>query len=120
MLDNPIEVPSRIFEIGLFGDVCVSESARQILKEYDVIEVYTTESNIYYLMGFTISCMKNTTNHTFMVTGDNIDDNTYNILFEYGWITGNRVIFANEGMQWNCYLKYNQGASGTYYKYNLN
>lgn len=120
VLDNPIEVPSRIFEIGLFGDVCISESARQILKEYDVIEVYTTESNIYYLMGFTISCMKNTTNHTFMVTGDNIDDNTYNILFEYGWITGNRVIFANEGMQWNCFLKYNQGTSGTYYKYNLN
>ena len=115
LLDKPVEIPTKIFELNLFGGYYNSETTK-LLEEYDVLNLTASNDNIYCLLQYAVSCMAHTKNHTFMISGKNIDDVTFNILFEYGWITGNRVIFVeNDTNRWDCFMRYKTGVNGTYY-----
>lgn len=119
LLNNPVEVPSEIFELNLFG-TWFDGADIKYLEEYDVIGMNLNCDNLYTAYTYIIPCMRHIKNRTFMISGEYIDDFTFNLLFEYGWITGNRVIFLDERRKWECYLMYNNGTADTYYEVTLN
>ena len=91
-------------DCGNFG-----ERSFAILEEYDVIEVKNSSKQVYALTVQLISMMKATTDHTFILTDDHIDDTLFAIFLEYAIITGNRVVFARNGYEvWMAFLRYSQ------------
>ena len=89
---------------------------KETLDTYDVIQFNNSDKQVYALYSQFMSILANTTNHTFIFTNEHIDDSLFVIFLEYGYATGNRVIFArNQDEVWRAYLKYSNKAAGTYY-----
>ena len=59
-----------------------------------MIELRNDGCFIYPFIMNTISLMLYGKGHTFVITGDHIDDTLYAILLEYAYVTGNRLFFA--------------------------
>ena len=91
-------------------------SIKTILDTYDVIQFNNSDKQVYALYSQFMSILSATTNHTYVFTNEHIDDALFAIFLEYGYVTGNRVIFArNQDEVWRAYLKYSNKSSGTYY-----
>jgi hypothetical protein len=89
---------------GNFG-----ERMYPMLDEYDVIQVTNSSQQVYALTTQLMSMMKSTTNHTFVLTDDHIDDTLFAIFLEYAIITGNRIVFARDAREmWLTFLRYSQ------------
>ena len=91
-------------DCGNFG-----ERSFAMLEEYDVIEVKNSSKQVYALTVQLISMMKATTDHTFILTDEHVDDTLFAIFLEYAIITGNKVVFArNDYEVWMAFLRYSQ------------
>ena len=87
-----------------------------ILDMYDVIQFNNSDKQVYALYSQFMSILASTTNHTFVFTNEHINDSLFAIFLEYGFETGNRVVFArNQDEVWYTYLKYSNKKAGTYY-----
>ena len=109
-IDNLIDA----FFISPDSDGNFGERMFAMLKDYDVIEVKNSSKQVYALTTQLISMMKATTDHTFVLTDDHIDDTLFAIFLEYAIITGNRIVFARNAHEvWMAFLRYSQ--KETYY-----
>ena len=109
-IDNLIDA----FFISPDSDGNFGERMFAMLKDYDVIEVNNSSKQVYALTTQLISMMKATTDHTFVLTDDHIDDTLFAIFLEYAIITGNRIVFARNAHEvWMAFLRYSQ--KETYY-----
>lgn len=94
-------------EYGYLG-----ERMTKLLDEYDVFQIKNTNKQIYAVTAQLISLMKHSTNHTFIITEEcpgHIDDTLFAIYMEYGFRTGNRVVYAkNQNEVWLAFLRYSQ------------
>ena len=120
--DTP--VPIERFIRGFFITDKNSENFRnrckQLLDDYSVINIINTNKQVYALIVQLMNLMKSTTNHTFVLSEPHITDELFNMFFEYGFETGNRVVFANGPSEiWQAYLKFNNNDAETYYIINL-
>jgi len=89
---------------------------RKTLETYDVIQFNNSDKQVYALYSQFMSILNATTNHTYVFTDEHIDDSLFAIFLEYGYVTGNRVIYArNQDEVWRAYLKYSNRNAGTYY-----
>lgn len=118
--DNSISVPIEKQIQSLFIDrehlAELPVSIKNILDTYDVIQFNNSDKQVYALYSQFMSILSATTNHTYVFTNEHIDDALFAIFLEYGYVTGNRVIFArNQDEVWRAYLKYSNKSSGTYY-----
>jgi hypothetical protein len=60
--------------------------------------------------------MKVTTDKTYILTDEHIDDSLFTVLLECAYHTGNRLVFCNNHSEiWNTFLKYKKENEGTYY-----
>lgn len=89
---------------------------KKILDMYDVIQFNNSNKQIYALYSQFMKILSITTNHTFVFTERHIDDSLFAIFLEYGFATGNRVVYArNQNEVWSAYLKYSNKVVDTYY-----
>ena len=85
------------------------------LDDYDVISIRNSGEFAYPMFTEVMDMFENVTDHTFIFSDDTVDDALYAILLEYGYRTGNRVMFCkNSDEMWNAYLTYHKKNS-TYY-----
>lgn len=117
---NDVHVPIERFTNGFFimdeGAKKLCERCKSMLDEYSVINIINSDKQVYALMVQFIALMKSTTNHTFVLSQPHITDEMFTIFLEYGFETGNRVVFANgQNELWQAYLKFNNNGAGTYY-----
>lgn len=114
--ENTTDVPIDMYKYGFFSCDEVSPWVKDILKEYDVINVTNSSKRVYpWLIGL-IKMFMHEGGHTYVITDAHIDETLYNICFEYAIKTGNNLVFArNYDEVWRAYLKYNKGKNGTYY-----
>ena len=64
------------------------------MNTYEMIELLSTDNNVYSLVLHAFSFMRYYTNHLIVIKNENIDDCTFGNMLEYALITGNRVCFA--------------------------
>lgn len=89
---------------------------KDVLDTYDVIQFNNSDKQVYALYTQFMKILASTTNHTFVFTNEHIDDSLFAIFLEYGFETGNRVVYArNQDEVWYAYLKYSNKSAGTYY-----
>jgi hypothetical protein len=121
--DDWAKLPQERMMMGLFAenDKLQEEEFRAIFNEYAVIKVTNDEENIYgFLLGM-YKMLNSTTNTTFVIFGEHIDDTTYNMVLEYGIKTGNRVLYGKtDDDMWRAYWMYRNENNKTYYIINLN
>lgn len=92
----------------------------EYLNTYDVFLLQNPNKYIYAYLIQLYKFLNQSTDHTFIISGDHIDDTVYNMILEYGLRTNNRVVWANNDEEvWRAYLKYNKGKSETYYIFYL-
>jgi lipopolysaccharide biosynthesis glycosyltransferase len=109
---------------GLF---CTNRSREEVTKSYNglfetfhVIKVVNPNRNIYAFILGLYNVFRATTNHTFLIEGNTIDDTTFNMLLEYAIRTGNRLLSVNSDEEtWKAYLKYRGENDETYYILNF-
>lgn len=104
-IDNFIDA----FFISPDSDGNFGERMFAMLDEYDMIEVKNSSKQVYALTTQLMSMFKATTNHTFVLTDDHIDDTLFATFLEYAIITGNRIVFARNSHEvWMAFLRYSQ------------
>jgi hypothetical protein len=92
----------------------------EYLNTYDVFLLQNPNKYIYAYLIQLYKFLNQSTDHTFIISGEHIDDTVYNMILEYGLRTNNRVVWANNDEEvWRAYLKYNKGKSDTYYIFYL-
>lgn len=94
----------------------IKDKFSDIFNNYKVIKITNIEENIYgFLLGM-YRLLRVTKGTTFVIYGDHIDDTVYNMVFECGLKTGNRVLFGrtDEDM-WRAYFMYRGENNDTYY-----
>lgn len=85
------------------------------LSEYDVISVKNSGEFAYPMFTEIMDMFENVTDHTFIFSDESVDDTLFAILLEYGYRTGNRVVFCkNDDEIWGTYLTYHK-KNVTYY-----
>lgn len=90
------------------------------LEEYDVFLLLNPNEYIYAYLIQLYELLSQSEDHTFIISGNHIDDTIYNMIFEYGLKTNNRIVWANSDEEvWKAYMKYNKGKSDTYYIFYL-
>lgn len=118
VLKDWADLPLDQMRRGLFSDeknYC-SQGYVDMLNNFDVIKILNSNERVYALILGAFNLMYNTTGHTFCVGDPHIDDNLYNILFEYAIRTGNRLVWTPTDEDiWRTYEKYSDRRSLTYY-----
>ena len=95
LFNESYTVPPENFLNGLFNNSYNDGNTwSEVLDNYSVIELRNDGCFIYPFIMNTISLMLYGKGHTFVITGDHIDDTLYAILLEYAYVTGNRLFFA--------------------------
>lgn len=123
ILGDWVDLDIKKMLLGLFSDETIetlNDADKTIYNTWDVI-MFTNKSKwVYgYLLGV-LRALYSTTNHTFLITGEHIDDTMYNFFLEMGFKTGNKVVWVNNYDEaWFSYLKYSKKEQGTYYIINL-
>lgn len=86
------------------------------LNAFDVVLVKAGNGEFTYQpFGMMMGIFSKYTDHTFIFSDDVIDDAFFSIMMEYGYATGNRILFCkNQNEIWNAYLKYHKRGD-TYY-----
>lgn len=93
-----------------------SDFYREVLDKYSVIHLKCERTLVYALLITAISCMKAIKNHTFIFSGEYMDDSLFTYLLECGFHTENNVVFCfDETRIWNIFLKYHNKNENTYY-----
>lgn len=96
-------------------DYDAGEAFKVELDAYDVINIRTSGEFTYPLFTEIMDVFKHVTDHTFIVSDDVIDDTLFTIILEYGYATGNRVLYCkNDAEIWMAYEKYHK-KNCTYY-----
>ena len=119
MLGNSSLMPIEKFYFGLYmyDDTSNDNNMKEILDYYDVICVVFNGENPYNYIYQTIRMMMSTKEHTFVLSGV-IDNNLFNILLDYSFETGNKVVYCenNSDLFWKCFIKYRKDKNKeTYY-----
>ena len=78
------------------------------LESYDVISVRTEGEFTYPLFSEMMGIFSKTKGNTYVFSDPAIDDTLYTILLEYGYYTGNRVVFCPPDKIWDAYLKFHK------------
>lgn len=109
----PIDfMKSAIFKVDTYN---AGKAFKQALEDYDVINIRTTGEFTYPFFTEVMDIMDEVTDHTFVVSEKTVDDTLYNIILEYGYYTGNRVVYAkNDKEIWMAYVKFHK-KNCTYY-----
>ena len=121
IFDESKRIPMDFMENAIFkvDDYSAYESFKDSLTDYDVILVKTSGEFLYPLLTEIMDIMKNTKGNTYVFNDECIDDATFAILLEYGYITGNRVVYCkNDDDVWKAYLKFGK-KNITYYVINF-
>ncbi|MBP3630132.1 MAG: hypothetical protein J6J23_01450 [Clostridia bacterium] len=94
----------------------IKDRFSEIFNNYNVIKITNIEENIYgFLLGM-YRMLRVTKGTTFVIYGDHIDDTVYNMVFECGLRTGNRILFGRtEEDVWRAYSIYRGENNDTYY-----
>ena len=110
-----VKFPFNEMRNSLFIDR-ITEDYQEIIDTYDVIHLVNPSKYMCAYMVYAYDLMSRTKGHTFIISGEHIDDTVYNMLLEYGLNTDNRVVWANSDDDvWRAYCKYTDGRSDTYY-----
>lgn len=120
ILQNNEKFPIIKFTNGLFVDnneyETIAERHKEVLENYDIIELIATTKNFYSLEMVAYSMLKSVKNHIFVILDSSIDDNFYNSLLEYSFNTSNKVFWiTNQDEIWKIYDKYSTKNNGTFY-----
>ena len=82
---------------------------------YDVINVRCNGEFTYPFFTEMMDILKSVKDHTFVVSNSCVDDTLYNIMLEYTYATGNRLVYArNDNEIWMAYEKFHK-KNITYY-----
>lgn len=122
--ENDKSIPIENQVLSLFIDADHLEefpnNVKETLDTFDVIQVNNSTKQVYSLYSQFMSLMNHTTGHTFVFTEKHIDDSLFAIFLEYGYVTGNRVIYARtQDEVWKAYEKYSNKKASTYYIFDL-
>lgn len=115
----PIDRFTTGFFIGNGGKSKISQSCCNIIRDYTVINVINGNKNVYAFIVELTELMDSTTDHAFVISDEHITDDLFDILLEYAFVTGNKLVYAkDDNEKWQAYLKFNHGEN-TYYILNL-
>lgn len=93
-----------------------SDFYKETVNTYSVIQFSNPNKLVYSLILSLTSLMKVTTDKTYILTDEHIDDSLFTVLLECAYHTGNRLVFCNNHSEiWNTFLKYKKENEGTYY-----
>lgn len=89
---------------------------KELIESYSVIQFFPKYNNMYNYTLSLFSHLKSTTNHTFILTSNFIDDAYFNMALEYAFRTNNTICFG-EGQDelWKIFLNKNNNNAETYY-----
>lgn len=126
LLGNTGTMPIEKFSLGLYmsDDKYDDNELLETLSGYEVINVslnFDGELNPYHFIHFISRMMMMTTNHVFILSGV-VDDAIYNILLDFSFETGNKVVYCEEDkdLLYKTFLKYRTDLNNEfYYKFNL-
>lgn len=90
------------------------EQFKQELEDYDVVSIRTEGPFTYPLFTEMMTVFQKVTDHTFVFSDNEIDDALFTILLEYGYATGNRVLFCPPERVWDAYVKFHK-RNNTFY-----
>ena len=79
---------------NLFKKEELLKAYTDILNAYDVIVFHSSNNNMYSLTIHLFSFMSVCTEHIFILFNKNVDDAFFNNVLEYGFVTGNKVCYA--------------------------
>ncbi len=103
---------SAIFKIDKYD---AAEEFKDALEAYDVINVRCNGEFTYPFFTEMMDVLKAVKDHTFVVSDSFIDDTLYNIMLEYAYLTGNRLVYArNDAEIWMAFEKFHK-KNYTYY-----
>ena len=100
IVDKNYEFPIERYTSGFFVDNNEFEEKRMheqyddMMNNYEVIVVRSSDDNIYSLVLHVMSFMRYFTNHIILIDNKQVDDALFNLFLEYSFKTGNRVAFA--------------------------
>ena len=85
------------------------------MNDYDVFSIRTDGEFVYPLITEMMDIFQKVTGYTFLFSDQAIDDTLFTILLEYGYATGNRVLFCKDPNEmWKAYQKFGK-KNCTYY-----
>lgn len=103
---------SAIFKVDKYD---AYKDFKEPLENYDVISVRCNGEFTYPFFTELMDVMRSVTDHTFIISDSSIDDTLFNIMLEYGYVTGNRVVYARDDAEiWMAYEKFHK-KNYTYY-----
>ncbi len=118
MIFRDNEIPSFDFmssAIFKVDDYDAYEAFKEPLESYDVINVRCNGEFTYPFFTEIMDILRAVTDHTFIVSDAAIDDTLFNIILEYGYRTGNRVVYCKDDNEiWMAYEKFHK-KNITYY-----
>jgi hypothetical protein len=93
-----------------------SKFFKETTDDYSVIHFVNESKLVYSLIVTLTSVMKVTTDHTYIVSDEHIDDILYGMLLECAYHTGNRLLFCkNHDDVYRAFLKYKKEGEDNYY-----
>lgn len=103
---------SAIFKVD---DYNAYEQFKNELEAYDVINIRSSGEFTYPLFTELMDILEMVTDHTFIISDEIIDDTLYNIILEYCYLTGNRLVYCKNNSEiWMAFEKYHK-KNYTYY-----
>lgn len=102
-----------VFKVDI--DYSAYKQFEKEIEAYDVLSIRTAGEFTYPMITEIMDIFQKTSGHTFLFTDDSINDTLFTIMLEYGYATGNRVLFCRNNSEiWNAYLKYGNGNTSYY------
>lgn len=120
--DEQYEIPIEFTKNSVFNkdEYSTYNHFKKEIEAYDVIQFSTDGEFMYAYLGGALDVMEHTTDHTFIIGTNAVDDGAFCLLLEMAYKTGNRVVFAkNQSEVWETYLKYHKKGD-TYYIISFN
>ena len=117
VFDKNMLVPFDFMDKALFkvDNYSTFKSFEKELQDYDVFSIRTEGEFVYPLFTEMMDVIQRVTGYTFIFSDQAVDDTLFNIFLEYGYATGNRVVFCkNQNEMWKAYLKFGK-KNCTYY-----
>jgi hypothetical protein len=93
---------------------------KEVLDKYSVLLITNESRLIYSIILHLLSLMRSTTNHTFAVKGEHIDDTSFTLMLDFALQTGNKLVYVeNNDEMWQVFLSNKKFDEDTYYIYDF-
>lgn len=93
-----------------------ANDAIDFLKENDIIELAQEKSSTYAFASAILYIMSKVKNKVILIKSEKINDFLFNLMFEYSFINGNKLIFCqNDDEVYHAYVKYRKSEESIYF-----